>query len=155
MTHYTDHEFAALLAHNTDLSHVTDRGTRTVSKPTPVAVDTRRITLDYPPSSNRYWRVYNNHVVRSTAATAYIDHVGSICALAGIQPLDGDVAVTLRVYRPMRRGDLDNRIKIVLDALQGFAYMNDEQVVAIHATRHDDKVNPRVELEIARLEPTL
>jgi Holliday junction resolvase RusA-like endonuclease len=62
---------------------------------------------------------------------------------------DGQVAVTLRVYRPRKSGDLDGRIKIVLDALQGVAYRDDSQVVALHAYRFDDKARPRVEVEVA------
>lgn len=137
-----------------DLVLLTSREGYTTVELKPVAArltGTRRITLDYPPSSNRYWRVYNNHVVRDTAAKTYIRHVALVCSTAGLTPLDGDVCITLRVYRPRRAGDLDNRVKICLDALQGYAYHNDNQVTAIHATRHDDKDNPRVEIEIMPL----
>lgn len=116
-----------------------------------VQAGVQRITLDYPPSANRYWRVYNNRVVRSSEATDYVGHVAQVCQTAGIKPINGDVAVTLRVYRPQRSGDLDNRLKCCLDALQGYAYHNDSQIVAIHATRHDDKDCPRIELEIEEL----
>lgn len=150
-------ELTHILA-NSDVTLVTD-GAYTTAEPGPVAAKLvqagiRRITLDYPPSSNRYWRVYNGVVVRSEAATAYIRHVALICSTAGIQPVDGDVVVTLRVYRPRKSGDLDNRLKVTLDALQGYAYHNDDQIVGIHATRHDNKDNPRVEVEITRLEGT-
>lgn len=35
------------------------------------------------------------------------------------------------------RPDLDNVVKVVLDALNGLAYADDAQVVEIHATKHD------------------
>lgn len=58
------------------------------------------------------------------------------------------VAVTLKIYRPLAAGDLDNRIKCVLDALNGTAYQDDRQVAEIHAYRFDDKERPRVEITI-------
>lgn len=110
-----------------------------------------KLTLDFPPSSNRYWRHNQGRTHRSAEAEAYIRQVGWQCVAAGIVPLDGDVSVTMRFYRPAKRGDLDNRIKIMLDALQGHAFRNDSQVGIIYAVRLDDKTNPRVELEIEQL----
>lgn len=106
------------------------------------------ITLNFPPSSNRYWRVGQGRVYRSEAAIAYRAHVATICETAGVKPIDGEIAVTLRFYRPAKRGDLDNRVKICLDSLQAHAYHNDSQIVSIHATRHEDKHCPRVEVTI-------
>ena len=60
--------------------------------------------------------------------------------------MDGPVALNLTVFRPRKSGDLDNYLKIMLDALQGFLYDNDSQIVEIHAYRQDDKDNPRVVL---------
>jgi Holliday junction resolvase RusA-like endonuclease len=107
-----------------------------------------RITLDYPPSSNRYWRIGNGKIHRSTEANSYRAYVHLLCNTAGFDPLDGDLCVTMRFYRPQRSGDLDNRFKQVLDALQGKAYHNDAQIAEIHATRHEDKHAPRVEIFI-------
>jgi crossover junction endodeoxyribonuclease RusA len=110
-----------------------------------------KITLDYPVSANRYWRHNQGRIHRSAEAMAYIQSVGWLCATAGIVPLDGDVSVTLRIFRPAKRGDLDNLLKVLLDALQGHAYHNDSQVGMLHAVRLDDKTNPRVEVEISQL----
>jgi Holliday junction resolvase RusA-like endonuclease len=54
----------------------------------------------------------------------------------------------MNFYRPQRRGDLDNRIKVLADALQGILYSDDKQVSELHAYLHDDKQNPRVEVEV-------
>ena len=135
-----------------DVQIVTDEDAYTTVQP---RQGIRRITLDYPPSTNRYWRVYNNTVVRSAEATEYVQHVAQICTTAGIQPLDGNVSVTIRVYRPRRSGDLDNRLKCCLDALQGYAYHNDSQVFEIHATRHDDPQCPRVEVTVTEVNDEL
>jgi Holliday junction resolvase RusA-like endonuclease len=107
-----------------------------------------RLTLAYPPSANRYWRVFHGTVVRSEEATRYKTYVMLLCNQLEIAMLRGEVKVSLTFYRPQKSGDLDNRIKIVLDALQGQAYADDKQIVEIHALRMDDKLNPRVEVEI-------
>ena len=44
-----------------------------------------------------------------------------------------------------RRVDLDNLIKSLLDGLSGRAFLNDDQVVHIAATKRIDRENPRTE----------
>lgn len=103
------------------------------------------VVLPYPPSTNRYWRkTRNGRIYKSSEAAAYQMNAKHVALGAGLSPLSGRVAVTLRVFRPIRRGDLDNRIKIVLDALQGVAFDDDKQVYELHAYLDDDKSNPRV-----------
>ena len=106
------------------------------------------LVLPYPPSSNRYWRHFRGRTVISAEARAYRLLVASLCASHGITPLVGDVSFEASVYRPQKRGDLDNRLKIILDALQGHAFSDDKQITAIRLSRHDDKANPRVEVTI-------
>lgn len=110
-----------------------------------------RITLPYPVSANRYWRNVNGRMVRSAEATAYKQEVGWLCAALGIQPLTGNVCVSLDFYRPAKRGDLDNLLKVVFDSLNGWAYEDDKQIVEIHAMRHEGKDDPRVELSIQEI----
>jgi len=105
-----------------------------------------RLTLPEPPSANRWWRRAGTHVHLSNEARAYKkqateDH-------KGMTPLDGPVCVSLAWYRSRRSGDLDKRIGVILDALQGIAYRNDAQIVWLEASRHEDKTNPRVEATI-------
>lgn len=103
-------------------------------------------TLPYPPSANRYWRMARGHIHKSNEARDY-QRNAAMCALAaGVRPLDGNVSVTLSVFRPAKRGDLDNTQKVLLDALKGVAYHDDAQVTEIHAKRFEDKENPRVEV---------
>lgn len=104
------------------------------------------ITLPIPPSANRYWRNVKGRMVISQQARTYKVAVGHICNQHGIAPTDAPVAVTLNVFRPAKRGDLDNFVKCALDSLRGFAYVDDAQVIELHAYRHDDKHNPRVEV---------
>ena len=107
-----------------------------------------RLTLPTPPSANRYWRTYRNRVTVSAEAKTYKTAVGWIARSVIDEPLQGDIAVTLRVYRKAKRGDLDNYSKVGLDSLNGIAYLDDSQIVELHAYRFDDKDNPRMEVEI-------
>jgi crossover junction endodeoxyribonuclease RusA len=105
------------------------------------------ITLPYPPSLNRYWRAFSGRVILSKEARAYKATVARLCT--GTDPHTDRVALFIRVYRPAKRGDVDNILKALLDAMQGHVYMNDSQVVELHVFRLDDKARPRVEVEVA------
>lgn len=103
------------------------------------------LTLPYPISANRYWR----HVVIgrsartlvSREALAYRDAVRAAFAESAHAPMAGELAVWLWLHPKLtvggqafkRRLDLDNVTKVALDALQGLAFMDDAQVVALHA----------------------
>jgi crossover junction endodeoxyribonuclease RusA len=111
-----------------------------------------RFTLPYPPSANRYWRKWRGRMVKSNEARDYQEQAGWTAKAAGATLIAGDVALHLHIYRPRRRGDLDNHIKVLVDALQGVAYGNDDQVKEIHAYLGDDKLSPRVEVEAKPLD---
>lgn len=111
---------------------------------------TIEITLPFPPSANRYWRIFRGRAVKGKDAMEYKAAVNNLCA--DFRACIGDVIVRLDFYRPRKSGDLDNRIKILLDALQGSVYVDDKQIVEIHARRFDDKKNPRVEVRIQERE---
>ena len=103
-----------------------------------------------PPSANRYWRIYNGRVVVSEAANEYKHLVKMLarCSSPPVTILTGPVRVQVAVYRARKSGDLDNFLKILLDALQGVFYVNDSQVVEINASLHDDRHEPRVEVAV-------
>jgi Holliday junction resolvase RusA-like endonuclease len=57
--------------------------------------------------------------------------------------------VRVAVYRAAKRGDLDNYVKSITDALNhGVAYHDDKHVRRIVAEMHDDKAHPRVHVEV-------
>ena len=103
-----------------------------------------RVVLPYPPSYNRYWRngfvSTEGQLFKRRAAVALLGYNGPC--------YDGEVVVELRFYRPRKSGDVDNRVKQVLDALQGVCYNNDNQVQQFTAARFDDAQNPRVEIVV-------
>ncbi len=106
-----------------------------------------RLVLPYPPSANTYWvPARGRGLVPSGEALAYKANVARQVAATSTQPLVGPVRLSLTAYRPRRVGDLDNTLKVLGDALNGLAWLDDEQVVAIHAERADDAKAPRVEL---------
>lgn len=112
-----------------------------------------RFTLPYPPSSNVYWRTFRNRVVVSAEAKAYKRDAAIEARRQGVPKLLGKVGVRLHVYRPQKSGDLDNRFKVALDALNKVAWEDDDQVVELHGYRRDDKDNPRVEVAVWTVAP--
>lgn len=105
------------------------------------------VTLPYPPSVNAYFRAKGNRVYLTDDARQYKRAVKLMLGNR-FDMFTGRVAVNVSIFRPRKSGDLDNRLKVMLDALQGVAYENDSQITEIHAFRYDDKENPRVEVLI-------
>lgn len=99
------------------------------------------LELPIPPSVNNYWKYTGRRVVTSPEARVYKQ---AIKLLVPQNLIKGRVALNISVYRPAKRGDLDNYLKCLLDSLEGVLYENDSQVTEIHAFRYDDKDNPRV-----------
>lgn len=104
--------------------------------------------LPLPPSANRYWRRGRNGVLyRSAEADAYKTEVAYLLLRRSAQVAATPVAITAHVYVGNRSRDLDNCLKVLLDSLQGFVYVNDNQVKELHAYWHHDTKDPRVELD--------
>lgn len=106
---------------------------------------TETLTLPEPPSSNRWWRTVvikgQARVLLSREAREYKKHVALI---ATGTPHDGPVAITIDWYRGRAAGDLDKRLGVAIDALQGVLYANDSQIVELAARRHDAPGNPHI-----------
>lgn len=121
-----------------------------------------RLILPYPVSANRYWRIWRNRAVRSAEAAAYKETVRRIAQEAGAMPSEGFVAVRL-IPKANKDGsanktviDLDNALKVALDALQGIAYHNDRQVRRIAAEYDGEpKQGGGLAVEIEELEECL
>jgi crossover junction endodeoxyribonuclease RusA len=131
-----------------------------VEPPKPIApTGPVRLTLPLPPSSNRYWRTvaYISKKTRKPVASTYVSDEATkykqdVSKLySGGTPIVSAIKIEIKVYRARRSGDLDNKIKVLLDAMQGIAYIDDNQITEMHAYRFEDKGNPRVEVEITPL----
>lgn len=97
--------------------------------------------LPEPPSANRWWRNVNGRMVTSAAARKY---KAAVAQMGSKWSISGPVVLDIIWHRGRKSGDLDKRIGVVLDALQGVAYENDSQIVELRARRYEDKDNPRV-----------
>ena len=77
-------------------------------------------------------------------------------AMAKFAPMTGELFCRLNFYRKFKAtcrnfGDLDNHIKAILDALNGIVFADDAQIVQCTASKHTDKTNPHVTIEIGEL----
>ncbi|MES2356255.1 MAG: RusA family crossover junction endodeoxyribonuclease [Pseudomonadota bacterium] len=95
------------------------------------------IILPYPPSGNRYWRVYQSRIVKSAEARTYQNAVRLLAINWRRKFWDGRLAARLELYAPNKiKMDLDNSAKVVLDALQSAeVYENDSQIDDLHIVR--------------------
>ena len=99
------------------------------------------VMLPYPISANRYWRNFRGRMVVSSEAKAYKKQVIWTFDALGITPASNDVALSIKLHPKLTtKGvasrtliDLDNCIKVCLDALQGVLYVNDKQVKKLTA----------------------
>jgi crossover junction endodeoxyribonuclease RusA len=133
------------------------------------------VVLPPPVSANVYWRT---RVVKGVALTyvsaeaeAFKRQVAAALMETGItQPIAGRVAVTMTLYphRPLdwakraelnplgwddgvRSIDLDNAIKVTLDALKGLAFVDDALVRRIEAERAEPDGEARLVVRICPL----
>lgn len=133
------------------------------------------VTLPPPVSANVYWRtrVVKNMAMTyvSTEAKAFKAAVLQLLRAAGVdEPFPGRVAVSLQLYphRPLdwqkrqkklgaawddgvRSIDLDNSIKVTLDAMKGVAFLDDVWVRQIAAERMEPDGEARVVVTITAM----
>ena len=133
------HEFLTQLATATN----TRRTDRTMP-PSEGGYAVVHLVLPYPPSTNTAYNPINGVMVKSKEAREYTKAVKDI--VAGLPKLAGDVMVTIYVFRPRRARDLPNCEKVMIDAMKGLLWRDDEQINAMPMYRFEDKQNPRVEL---------
>lgn len=111
----------------------------------------QRLVLPVPPSANRFYRFDRGTAHVSTEGRQYKREVAITCLSAGVRMICGvDVVLRLVWYRARRSGDVDNRLKQSLDAMQGHLYFSDAQIADLRIERHEDKQRPRLEVLIAK-----
>ena len=95
-----------------------------------------KLILPYPVSVNRYYRRSGHEIHRSKEADEYRDTVKWLAKCEQIKLHDGDYSLELELHpRQNKDGsasgnviDLDNALKVALDALEDVIYKNDNQV---------------------------
>ncbi len=111
-----------------------------------------KLILPYPPSVNHLYATFQGRRITSAKGRKFKSDIAILAMRQGAKILSGELSVTFRVFRPRKSGDLDNRLKISQDALKGICFEDDRQIVEIHAFRFDDRLNPRIEIDIKKLE---
>jgi len=91
-------------------------------------------TLPTPERTNAIWRQWKGRTLISAKHRA---DKQSVLRFRGA-PLAGPVTVSITWVRARRAGDVDSRIKALLDLLSGVAYHDDAQVTVLHVERVDD-----------------
>ena len=95
-----------------------------------------------PPTVNTIWRKGRNGTTYLTEqARRFKAKVQA--QIPRMERVTGDCKVRVDVQFPTRRRcDLDNYLKIVMDAMNGFVYLDDSQINEIHATKSYSKNEP-------------
>lgn len=99
------------------------------------------VLLELPecPSANRWWRRAGSHMHLSHEAKAYKADVAQRLGVNGAPVFPTEALTVIVVWRRQRKsGDLDKRLGVLLDSLQGSVYQTDAQIVQIWARRCDD-----------------
>ena len=88
--------------------------------------------LPWPPSVNNYYRHVGPRVLISRAGRKYRSMV--VSRLGGLKKLSGRLSLYAELYPPdLRRRDIDNINKVVLDSLQDAGlYDDDFQIKELH-----------------------
>lgn len=106
--------------------------------------------LPYPPPLNHYYYHRGVKRVLSEKGRAYKVDTLVRAKSQGATVFQGELAVSITLFRKARRGDIDGPLKCLLDSLQGIAYVNDSQISELHVLRLEDPANPRVRVTVAK-----
>jgi crossover junction endodeoxyribonuclease RusA len=93
------------------------------------------LTLPWPPSINKYYRVFQNRIIISKEGRDYRKAIiAQVIEQKADYLLKGKLKVTLECHRPdNRRRDLDNVQKASLDSLtHAKVWEDDSQIVDLH-----------------------
>jgi crossover junction endodeoxyribonuclease RusA len=115
------------------------------------------IRLEYPPSINSYWRRAGHRIYLSPAGKRFKSDtaIDVLAALGKVEPLTGRLGVQIELVAPnkVRDSDIDNRIKCVLDSLEGLLFINDSQIVELIVKRRPIAKPGHCDVIISELTP--
>jgi Holliday junction resolvase RusA-like endonuclease len=112
-----------------------------------------RLTLPLPPTTNRLYRVVNNHAVKSAEARAYEESVAQHVADLGIADAGGLLPPYALVIDLFLKHDRDvDSCKALQDAVSRALGFDDRLIVRLVVEKHQDKRNPRCEIALSEIE---
>lgn len=126
-----------------------------------------RVTIYGKPQPKERPRVYKGHGITPTRTKNYEAMIAKVWATNYPEQAKGDLIVKTAFYmptpvswsrtnkekaergliRPSVRPDIDNLVKIVLDGLNGVAFVDDKQVVELTAVKYYS-ATPRTDIAI-------
>lgn len=112
-----------------------------------------RFCLAWPPSANHMWKKARNGVLYLTPEAVQYKKLAAYAYYNEHLPyLEGLIAVRMYIFRPdLRRRDIENFMKVPLDALKTVAFEDDSQIAELHVYRQLDRKNPRIEVALWNL----
>lgn len=139
---------------------------RTLPSPLPtgtrlrITIDSITLTLPVPPSVNHQYATVNGRRLLSAKGRTYKHFVGQQILVALAQsPHRATLRQTLQQARlslsihfffaSALRRDTDGGLKIAQDALCEGLGLNDNRVVETHLYKHQDRDNPRMEIQLS------
>lgn len=116
------------------------------------------VRLEFPPSVNSYWRRAGHRIYLSPAGRKFkLDAWQDVhAALGEVEPLKGRLGVQIELVAPnkVRDSDIDNRIKCVLDSLEGILFENDSQIDRLIVQRLPIAKPGHCDVIVSELPPT-
>lgn len=112
------------------------------------------LTLPYPPSWNHLYGQRGSQKYMRPAGRAYKQAVAEIVSDAGIQTIEGRVAVFVRAFMPdKRRRDIMNIEKILSDSFTNAGvWLDDSQIDDFRIVRGEVLKGGKVEVVITEIE---
>ncbi|UJV42914.1 RusA family crossover junction endodeoxyribonuclease [Streptomyces sp. AMCC400023] len=127
-----------------------ERGERLMQLIAPGAPSAWGLTVPGDPPTKARPRFSNGRVYKLEADEEAENRTGWHLRKQFPRPLTGNVALGAVFYRPdLRRIDVDNMLKHVLDAANGIVWLDDSQVTALVGVAELDAEEPRTLIVIA------
>lgn len=108
--------------------------------------------LGQVPSKSNGYRIANNRLFKSIELKSYEVSFEWQIKKHLKEYIDVPFQIWIDVYFQSNRSDLDNSAKVILDCLQTAGVIKNDRLCQVLVMRkHIDKVNPRIEFEIKKL----